>query len=529
MRKALTITTAGVLGTLLPIVSVLAAPAVYNGWVQSNDTWYYYNAGTKILNSWAMDSTRWSFLNSIDGSRIQEGWAKDSHGWCYIKNGYWVNHAAWAKDSAGWQYIGADGYWDSTVAVQATNPVDAATAAVAKAEATKLASDLQSASSKVDTLNAALPEKSLLSARLTAIKAVDDLYYNTFDYNSISALISSCNSMVQSNNYTISKLNQTYNSIDTSISQLKAYAASIKDDPAKTAQYNDTLEQIKELEYQKSDTEVLTGQVAVQASMSNDQIVAGAETLILSYKTLNLESDKLNENILSLQRNIDMMNIYKNQGMATDLDISKLQLNLASLNYTKNNLASQMDNIKMQLNLLIAKPYDNSARIVFDSSLLDNVDLTVLNKQVDLDKAVANSYNIRLEYYAIKKCNNALARASDDYGTNSSQYSVAMLDYNSAVLKQDETIRSERLKFNQIYDAVIDKQNALSLEKSKLAQERTNLDTANIKFNLGMISKKALEDAVTAYNLQLMAMETAKINLFTNYRHYQWMLKGLAI
>jgi len=33
-----------------------------NGWVSSNNTWYYYLNGVKVKNGWANDSTGWCFI-----------------------------------------------------------------------------------------------------------------------------------------------------------------------------------------------------------------------------------------------------------------------------------------------------------------------------------------------------------------------------------------------------------------------------------------------------------------------------------
>lgn len=527
LKKISKLFIAAAIGLSIPISYTLAAPATMDGWVQSRGTWYYYSNGAMIKGGWAQDSTGWAFLNAIDGSWMQQGWVSDSKGWCYLRNGYWVGHATWAMDTKGWQYIGADGYWDPRVTSKLLNPIDEATAAVAKAERTKLIADIGQASTLVNGLDSALPEKSALNTRVKAVSTVDDSYKNTFDYKSIGELISSTNSTVQSNKNIISKLSETTKSIDAAISQLEAYAATIAADPAKVTEYNSTLDKIKELKYQKGDTEVVTGKVALQAIMAIDQITFGGENLIITYKTLELENSKLDENIISLQRNIEMTKLYKSQGMATDTDINKLQLNLDNLKYTKSNLERQMANIKMQLNQLIAKPYDDTARIVFDTTLLNSITISGLDKQADMDKAMANNYNIKLEYYSIKTCNNALSRASSNYGTGSSQYAAALYDFNSAVLKQDETIRSEKLKFSQNFEDLKDKQAAVNLEKNKFEQEKINLDTANIKYGLGMISKKALDDAVTTYNLQSIALDSAKYKLFLQYRTYEWMLKGL--
>ncbi len=171
LKKSLIATTAAIGASIyIPTTAAMAAPINSDGWVTENGNQYFYRNGSKVKNQWVLDANgKWRFLSAFDGSVVKEGWAKDSTGWCYIRDGIWVNHATWAKDNTGWQFIGANGYWNSSVAAHAENPIATATDAVEKAEVSKLDTDVAAAKSIIAQLDDALPEKAELSLRINAV------------------------------------------------------------------------------------------------------------------------------------------------------------------------------------------------------------------------------------------------------------------------------------------------------------------------------------------------------------------------
>ena len=134
---------AGICGTLTPPTGT--------GWYREDNTWAYYENGTKAVSRWIRDSIDWCYVDA-SGLMVKNGWAKDSAGWCYLgSSGYmvrskwilwegdyyylnakgymlsntWMRDSkdwcylgkdgkmltnAWQKDSKGWCYVGADGY-----------------------------------------------------------------------------------------------------------------------------------------------------------------------------------------------------------------------------------------------------------------------------------------------------------------------------------------------------------------------------------------------------------------------------------
>lgn len=195
-KKGLTVSATAAMGMsiVLPTVSVIAAPAVTNGWVKVNGTWYYYYNGTMVKN----------------------GWAKDSHGWGYIRDGYWVDHATWAKDSQGWQFIGANGYWNSSVAAKAENPITKAAEAVAKAEESTLQADIDAAKTLINDLDSSLTEKTDLTNKLTAVetqKSADDAIAAASEVNTLIAALPEAGTVTLENQTEIEAARAAYDAL----------------------------------------------------------------------------------------------------------------------------------------------------------------------------------------------------------------------------------------------------------------------------------------------------------------------------
>lgn len=558
MKKKIALTTAAVLGmgAVAPAAHVMAAPAE-NGWVMEYGIWYYYSNSQKVKGGWVRDSKGWCYLSPIDGAWLREGWAKDSKGWCYIRDGYWVDHATWAMDSEGWQYIGPDGYWVPSVPARNDNPIETAEAAVKKVEGSKLLTDYNNAKDAVDALNQELPEKAGLLQRLETVKPLCRRLEHTFDYKNIDDLIKDKNTTIKSLENTKEKLEISEDEIDDAIDTLEdsldSFPGSFPSMPALTDEQKSSLDpetvliyntvngiimglnqsaksskeslrsQLDTLKGQREDLKVTRKKLIVQTNMTEDQLVSAAEKLIAGYKNIELQEQKVDQSIDIAQRNLDMLKLYKDQGMVTDIDLKKAQLNLDMLKYSRNAMETQKANIIRQLNLMIGESYDETAEVIFDTSMVDSLNISGIDKDDDLDKAIDNSYNVKLQKYEIELCENAVDRADTDNEEDSAQ-----LDLDNAELKYDDIVRSEELKFAQAYDTLMDKNDALKLQQTTLANEKTNLDMAYMKYSIGAISEKAWKDAQASYKIQEAATELAKLDLFTAYRAYQWMVNGLS-
>lgn len=288
--------------------------------------------------------------------------------------------------------------------------------------------------------------------------------------------------------------------------------------------------QLEKLQDQKEDMVTTIDKMTLNGEMVNSQMVSAGENLIFAYYAIDEQMENIDKNIAMLQEQLRILKIQESLGNISSIDIEGIELTIEELNSTKEALDNQKLNIKRQLNLLLGQSYNTPLEISFTPSL-DIYKISSMNNKEDLNTAVENSYELRLQKYEIDTKQVALERAKidEDDGENSNKYKLANIDLENEEIEFEDAKRNYKLKFQQLYETVKDKQKALTLENKKLAQEKTKLEAAKKKYDLGVISKKDYDDAQSYYDLELIKVETAKSDLFTAYRKYEWMLKGLNV
>ena len=80
-----------------------------NGWVKENGSWYYYNNGNRVTNTWVS-----SYYLKSDGKMAENEWVYDPYysSWFYLKSGGAYVNSAWYYDSyyRSWYYFKSGGY-----------------------------------------------------------------------------------------------------------------------------------------------------------------------------------------------------------------------------------------------------------------------------------------------------------------------------------------------------------------------------------------------------------------------------------
>ncbi|WP_165904962.1 TolC family protein [Dehalobacter sp. 12DCB1] len=148
---------------------------------------------------------------------------------------------------------------------------------------------------------------------------------------------------------------------------------------------------------------------------------------------------------------------------------------------------------KQQLNILMGQDINTDLTLAqvtpVEASVLDSI-----NYDGDLTTALTQSFDVRL--------------VSDD----STQY--------------EDAKRSLTLAFQNAYQDIRAKRDALSLQQDKLTNEEENYNVMTLKYKLGMISKMALDSERYTYLAQQDEVKAAERDLLQSYTTYNWMKKG---
>ncbi len=286
--------------------------------------------------------------------------------------------------------------------------------------------------------------------------------------------------------------------------------------------------QLKNLKDQKDDMSTTISKITLNGELVNNQMVWTGENLIFAYDAIDVQMRNIDKNITMLQDQLRILNIQEDLGHISKIDTESIKLKIEELNSTKETLDNQKLNIKRQLNLLLGQSYNTTLEVSFTPEL-SAYKISSMNSKNDLITAIEKSYELKLKKYEVEAKESALLRVEKADDLNLNKQKLAKIDLENVNLQLEDAKRNYELKFQQLYETVKDKQKVMSLEEKKLAQEKTKLEAATKKYDLGMISKVEYDNVKLSYDLQGIKVETAKSELFTSYRKYEWMLKGLSV
>ena len=84
-----------------------------------------------------------------------------------------------------------------------------------------------------------------------------------------------------------------------------------------------------------------------------------------------------------------------------------------------------------------------------------------------------------------------------------------------------------RSTVSQQYQTILSNQNTWKLEQKKLEQMEITMQTAETKYNMGLMSNLEYENQKVNYISQEITVKNAELTLSDSIQTYQWYLQGL--
>ena len=363
----------------------------------------------------------------------------------------------------------------------------------------------------------------------------EQLKDNIIEYNEVVDLVHTYNKTVINNRYSYQELEDNYDdeeeeespvgsSIDTSqidsaiqyYTALSAEQQAVINNPAATDEqkaaamqqkmiYDNT---ITSLEVQKQSYMSMSAMSAMMSSPGVSISDTELRTYNLQFRQAEAQIVKANRKLLQTSYNAQMVQF--SLGMCTQTELNESETNMASLDYNIAALESQILTMKQEICKLIGKPYNTDIILgempEADLAYIRNIDL---NR--DIDTAIENNYSVKVLQYK-----------RDDISSGASYETKDTADNNLEA--QRETVRST---VSQQYQTILSNQNTWKLEQKKLEQMEITMQTAETKYNMGLMSNLEYENQKVNYISQEITVKNAELTLSDSIQTYQWYLQGL--
>ena len=233
----------------------------------------------------------------------------------------------------------------------------------------------------------------------------------------------------------------------------------------------------------------------LQVEQGKNQAVWGAQQIYLSYFNLEKTRDNLQTNLTLLQKKLTALQLKESLGLATHIETIGTESQIKELSLTLDSLKEGLKALEGQMNVMLGQDFDTELTFSEPSSVSQSK-LSAMDYEEDLDAALDQSYNVRLQ------------EESD---------------------QREDAERNFTLAFHNAYQSVQDKKKALELERYKLSNEQLKYDQAVLMNSLGLTSNLDFEGLRSLYLTQVNKVKTAQQDVLQAYTAYDWMKKGLTV
>lgn len=340
---------------------------------------------------------------------------------------------------------------------------------------------------------------------------------NVMEYDELEALIHEYNVTVQNNRENLDsdrrktkeEMSQAYRDAANTLYGSVDYPSD-DTDPSYAARYMAavvTEQQAKSMDT-AADDNVDDGQIRkLQYDQIEASMASGAQNSMNSLMQMIENRKTMEINLEVLRAVYDTTSVQLSLGTATQSDVWNAQQQVQNMEAQLASVDSNIKKVRQSLCVMTGWAYDANPEIMALPAV-DPGRVDAMNPTEDLVKAKENNYT-----YQIDK--RKLANASG----SSTEKNL------EKVVKEDE--QKLGAAFNNQYQAVLQARTAYDQANTEYALAAKNMDTAQRKYDLQMLSKLEYLQAKAAYTEKQVAQTTADMQLLQAIETYNWAVRGL--
>lgn len=280
----------------------------------------------------------------------------------------------------------------------------------------------------------------------------------------------------------------------------------------------ETFDAIKEGELQEDNEDALW-----QLRSAQNQMLMAGESLYIAIMEMEQNRQTLERSLAALDRSLEELELRYELGQISSQTLKQPQASRVSLLSSKQTLDSNIQNYKMQLELMTGGELSGTIELG-ELPKVSNEQLAEMDLEKDLAAAKEASYNLYVAEQELDEAQDAARGQAGLYGYREERYEVQVANHQwqAAQYNYDATVQNFEISFRTLYIQVQDFKQVLDAAKTALAVEQDNYAVAQLKYEQGNMSKNDLLEAEDKVKEAQETVDGAENDLFSAYNTYRW-------
>lgn len=234
-------------------------------------------------------------------------------------------------------------------------------------------------------------------------------------------------------------------------------------------------------------------------------IVNSAQSMFVLYHQLSENIKSLEIKIDSLKDQIEINKYRFNYGLISASQLSELESRMIELDVNYNNRMQQRDTLVLEFKGLIGLKYEDEVEFG-DVPNADRSYISKIDFDKDLKKVLGSSMSIKTKKAELSS--KSARKKTKEYELQAKESEITA-------------------NFKRQYQLLNEKLNALRISESSLSSLNNKLFTAEVSYQMGIISKVDFDLAKNEAESQKSIVKTNEMALFMEIESYKAMIKGM--